>query len=131
MNPVFVDTSFYQAILNPRDHWHALALERSRQYKGPTITSEYVLCELGALMSAPPLRRLFAEFVQALHSSEHVEIVPASSREFSAGFALFSSRLDKHWSLTDCISFAIMEERKIHAALTFDRHFEQAGFRLA
>lgn len=34
----------------------------------------------------------------------------------------------KHWSLTDCISFVVMQQRGIRQALTFDRHFEQAGY---
>jgi uncharacterized protein len=42
---------------------------------------------------------------------------------------LFGDRPDKDWSLTDCISFIVMEERRITEALTGDHHFEQAGFR--
>ncbi len=38
-------------------------------------------------------------------------------------------RPDKDWSLTDCISFVVMEEHGITDALTGDHHFEQAGFR--
>ena len=34
-----------------------------------------------------------------------------------------------NWSLVDCISFVVMEERRLGDALTTDRHFEQAGFK--
>jgi predicted nucleic acid-binding protein len=47
---------------------------------------------------------------------------------FSRGHQLFIDRPDKTWGLTDCISFALMQERNIRDALTADRHFEQAGF---
>jgi uncharacterized protein len=41
---------------------------------------------------------------------------------------MFAARSDKRWSLTDCISFVVMQERGLTEALTADRHFEQAGF---
>jgi hypothetical protein len=47
---------------------------------------------------------------------------------FDRGIARFSQRPDKSWSLTDCISFVVMEERGIREALTADHHFGQAGY---
>jgi predicted nucleic acid-binding protein len=41
---------------------------------------------------------------------------------------LLSSREDKNWSLVDCSSFVVMQQRNITEALTNDYHFEQAGF---
>jgi predicted nucleic acid-binding protein len=32
--------------------------------------------------------------------------------------------------MTDCISFAVMRQEGLTEALTTDRHFEQAGFRV-
>jgi predicted nucleic acid-binding protein len=127
---VFVDTSFYQALLNPRDQWHRAATEFSVNFRENTVTSEYVLCELGALMSPIHLGRLFVGFFEILQTTPEVEILPASPEYFRAGIDLFAERSDKAWSLTDCVSFAQMRDRGITDALTFDRHFEQAGFRL-
>jgi predicted nucleic acid-binding protein len=45
------------------------------------------------------------------------------------GFALYGERLDKEWSLTDCISFVVMHDHQLTEAATADHHFEQAGFR--
>jgi hypothetical protein len=47
----------------------------------------------------------------------------------TAGFDLFASRPDKEWSLVDCISFVVMQQRRLKEALTTDHHFIQAGFR--
>lgn len=46
----------------------------------------------------------------------------------SRGLVLFRERPDKEWSLTDCISFIIMGDEHLSMALTYDQHFEQAGF---
>ena len=129
MRRVFADTSFYQALLNPRDKWHDAALKLSNVFNGEVVTSEYVLCELGALMSHGHLRQLFLDFVRTLQSAPHVEIVVASHELFEAGLDLFSNRPDKEWSLTDCISFALMRSQRVNEAFASDRHFEQAGFR--
>lgn len=61
--------------------------------------------------------------------STRVEIVFVDPILWSKGWTLYEQRPDKAWSLTDCISFEVMREQKIHDALTSDRHFVQAGFR--
>lgn len=51
------------------------------------------------------------------------------STDFERARAMYCSRLDKGWSLTDCSSFQIMEAKGITEALAADHHFEQAGYR--
>ncbi len=46
-----------------------------------------------------------------------------------SGWRLYGERLDKDWSLTDCMSFAVMKRAGLSEALTADHHFLQAGFR--
>jgi predicted nucleic acid-binding protein len=48
---------------------------------------------------------------------------------FEAGWTRFQERQDKRYSLTNCISFVVMERRAIGEALAFDQHFEQEGYR--
>ena len=45
-----------------------------------------------------------------------------------AAFYYLQQRSDKRYSLTDCVSFVVMEKMNILQALAFDAHFEQAGF---
>ena len=54
--------------------------------------------------------------------------MPASQGLWERGVALHAARQDKEWSLTDCLSFVVTQERGIREALTGDHHFEQAGF---
>ena len=83
MRRAFADTSFYQALLNPRDAWHAAALRFSEQYTERIMTTEYVLIELGALMSRGYSRQLFIELVQEIQSDLSTKIVPSTTEIFS------------------------------------------------
>lgn len=94
------------------------------------VTSEYILIETGNHFCQTADRSVFLEFVRIVQHDKKTVIIPASSELLQAGLALFGSRPDKNWSLTDCISFAVMEARGISTALSLDHHFEQAGFRL-
>lgn len=66
--------------------------------------------------------------IQQLESTAGVEILFAEPALFREGLERHAERPDKEWSLTDCISFVVMEQRSIRRALAYDRHFEQAGF---
>ncbi|MDB9313494.1 hypothetical protein PN462_10325 [Spirulina sp. CS-785/01] len=46
------------------------------------------------------------------------------------GLDLYGKRLDKGYSLTDCISMIVMQQMTIAEVLTHDRHFAQEGFTL-
>jgi predicted nucleic acid-binding protein len=92
------------------------------------LTSEFVLVEFANTLSSPNFRHRASAFIDGLRESEDVEIIPASSNLFSRGLELYKSRIDKEWSLVDCMSFVLMDEYDITEAFTEDHHFEQAGF---
>lgn len=71
---------------------------------------------------------MFLGLLEMLEKDTELTLVPASADLWRGGIALFAARSDKDWSLTDCISFVVMQERSIIDALTADHHFEQAGF---
>jgi predicted nucleic acid-binding protein len=52
MKAVFADTSFYVALLSPRDTHHARAESIARTIQGPVVTTEYVLLEVATFFSA-------------------------------------------------------------------------------
>jgi predicted nucleic acid-binding protein len=97
-------------------------------FTGPILTTNWVLTELGNYLSKGQDRVLFAPFVRDLRSDARVRIVSVDERLFDLGMSLYESRRDKQWSMTDCISFALMEENALREAFTADHHFEQAGF---
>jgi predicted nucleic acid-binding protein len=130
MKPVFADTSFYVAVLNPRDVAHAKALHVGQRVERPVLLSDFILLELGNALSGVGHRTLFCRLVAHLRSHPNVRIIPASRELLDRGPDLFSRRADKEWSLTDCTSFVVMREEGWTDALTTDHHFEQAGFRI-
>jgi predicted nucleic acid-binding protein len=129
MKPVFADTSYYAALLNPDDVLHGPSRTWSEAFSGRVVVTEYILVELGSYFARRNHRRLFLKLLNEIAKDPHTLILPASPRLYRRGLALFADRLDKDWSLTDCISFAVMTQRKLTDALTADHHFEQAGFR--
>ena len=73
-------------------------------------------------------RQVFEELLQDLETDPRVELVQADEDLWRRGVELYSTRKDKGWSLTDCISFVVMKDQSITEALTGDHHFTQAGF---
>jgi predicted nucleic acid-binding protein len=130
MNRCFADTSYFLALVNPQDVAHKAAVEQTKIYGHAIVTTSAILGELGNHLSHSNNRALFLETVQRLRAAQTAQILHVDERLFDAGIALFSSRSDKDWSLTDCISFVVMEEQAISEALSTDHHFEQAGFTL-
>lgn len=126
---VFVDTFALIAWLSPRDAAHLVVSAYLDNYSGRLLTTEWVLMELADALAAPEVRSTVVAFLQAVRSDSCFEVVGYNSAAYDAGFALFSARADKGWSLTDCISFAVMTQFGLTDALTADHHFVQAGFR--
>jgi predicted nucleic acid-binding protein len=128
MNVVFADSYYYLAFLNPRDAGHTAAIDFSKSFLGRSVTTEWVLTEVADAMSGLEQRKLFLELLSLIRHQPGLEIVEASHDLFERGISLFEQRPDKAWSLTDCISFVVMQQRGITDALTADRHFLQAGY---
>lgn len=129
MRTVFADTYYYLALLSKTDQGHTRAVEFTEQYAGRMVTTGWVLSELGdALAASPQGRASFLQTLESLTANPNMTIHPCTEGLFREGVTLYSQRPDKEWSLTDCISFVVMQKEAITEALTGDRHFEQAGF---
>jgi uncharacterized protein len=125
---VFADTYYYLALLSVTDAAHIRALELGASLNSRVVTTEYILLEVADALATVAERPKFLGLVQRLEADENVEIVPSSPELLKSAIDLFSKRMDKNWSLTDCSSFVVMYDRQINDALTGDLHFRQAGF---
>ena len=65
--------------------------------------------------------------MEEIQNSPNIIIVPQSTESFAKGLELYRNRLDKGYSLVDCISMNTMDEHVITQVLTSDHHFEQEG----
>jgi predicted nucleic acid-binding protein len=128
VNAVFADTFFYLALLDDAEPDHERALAESKIPR-LIVTTEFILLELGNACARAEDHADFLALVAGMRASPRVKIVPLASDLFNRGLARMRERSDKDWSLTDCISFVVMEDEGIHEALTGDQHFEQAGFK--
>jgi len=97
---------------------------------GRAATTNYVLAELAALMISP-LRlphALRQEVSEAIRRADWIDIVHVDEQLDARSWQFMATHQDKNFSLVDCSSFVLMNDRGLSAALTADRHFEQAGF---
>lgn len=125
---VFADSFYFIALLDGADSHHDAVLKFSSERRFTMTTTRWVLAEVADALSSPALRRQVGEFMAGIEQQRSVKLVGANDELFTAGLALYRARSDKAWSLTDCISFVVMERESLREALTGDRHFEQAGF---
>jgi predicted nucleic acid-binding protein len=126
---VFVDTSAYYAAVDRRDASHAavaatmpVLLAERRQL----TTTNAVLFELHGLLLNRLGRRVAWETLGELRASQMV--VRVRERDETRAEAILAQYDDKDFSLTDALSFAVMERLGIRTAFSLDRHFAQFGW---
>ena len=130
-SPLFLDTGYVIALSSPRDRYHDAALHWERRIRAdsvPVVTTRAVQLEIGAAFSRLAYRAAAAAILEAFERDAGITVVPLDDDVYGRALALFASRADKKWSLTDCVSFVVMRDRAITKALTTDAHFSQADF---
>ena len=133
MGAVFVDTAYLVAVFSRRDRWREQALDAKRRLGDVNlVTTDEVLAEFLSAMSAmgSVFRKRAANMVSAMLESNNpsVRVVPQTHQSFLDGLDRYERRLDKAYSLQDCISMNVMDSQGITDVLTSDHHFEQEGF---
>lgn len=127
---ILLDTSAIYALASPIDVRHAdavKALERAEGEGEALLVHTYVLVESFALVHRrhgfPAAERIDAELAPVL-------TVSVDRPLHDRAIAWLRAHPDTRASLVDAVSFVVMSERGLDAALAFDPDFERAGFRL-
>lgn len=132
-NAVFVDTSFFKAIIDPKDDFYQEGkeiLDKLQKEKVTLVTSNYVLDESFTLIRKRCGKDMVDKFRKDLSKSAMVvTIIRVTVSDESESWNWFL--LDwNDLSFTDCISFAIMKRLELTRVVTFDIHFQRAGFQI-
>lgn len=130
-DPLFLDTGFLIALNAADDQYHKRAVEHWRLI-GRTrllVTTTYIVDEVVTFFNSRGRHQRAVELGTLLITSGWVELLHVDEDLFRAGWEYLVKHADKRFSLTDCISFVVMNQMGLQDALTFDAHFEQAGFR--
>jgi len=131
MPEVFADTAYFIATINPRDTLHDVAKRVGRTLaRHQFLTTDAVLAELLGYYAGytPFLRAAALRTVDRVRATPTFEVLDFGRPEFDRALERYRRRPDKTYSLVDCHSMVVMDERGIRDILTSDEHFLQAGF---
>ena len=126
---VFVDTSYFIALMQASDQWHAAAVAADNPDLN-LITSNEVVNETISLLRARNFLSLALDFLREIRLGSEIYIVYVDAAIQSAAWDLFAKFAGAGASAVDCTSFAMMQRLGVKSAFTFDRHFRTAGFQI-
>lgn len=129
MNEVFADAFYFLALLDQRDEHHKRVVAWASDYRGFFVTTRWVLGEVANALADSPIRAAGAKFLRLVAEDPSFQVIVNSDALYERGMALYEQRPDKEWSLTDCISFLVMEDEGLREALTGDRLSRRRGSR--
>ncbi len=133
MKGVFVDTAGWMALADGSDPQHEAARAARDEWLrqgGILISTDYVMDETLTLIRIRLGLKAAAGWWDQVEASSRLRwewIDPSRAEKARRWFFRWS---DKQFSFTDCTSFVVMRELRLHQALTGDKHFQQAGFEM-
>jgi uncharacterized protein len=130
---LFVDTSAWSALVDPRHPDHRLLAEevRSRIASGARmVTTNLVLAETHALLLQRAGQEVALRFLREVRREPLVVETSTQELEDRAAEDWLARLRREDVSLGHAVSFAVMEARGIREALSLDQRFAEAGFTL-
>lgn len=133
MRHIFLDTRYLIAVINRQDEHHDMAKAWAERLLAEQICSHLsvpIMFEIADGFARLGRREIGISLLEQMSRAENYIVHPFRAATYRNAFALYLSRRDKEWSLTDCYSFELMKELELVDALTADRHFEQFGYHI-
>ncbi|MDM8564858.1 PIN domain-containing protein [Candidatus Halobeggiatoa sp. HSG11] len=130
MKPIFVDTSALIVIGNKNDDFHKQAViiqKKLLQTNNRFLITNAIVLELLNSFSQSKYKPIAIQLIKLINDSKQWHCSPID-KYIPKGIEMFQKRLDKDWSLVDCISIIVAKNYNVTDIFTTDHHFEQAGF---
>ena len=124
----FADTWFLIARSDRSDSHHRNARRLDAFTSGRIVTHHGVLIEFLNFFAEDGPHIRTAAVATVRRAFTEMTLVPTDKELFRRAVDLYERRPDKGYSLVDCMSMIVMEDRGITHVLTNDHHFTQAGF---
>jgi len=127
---IFADTSALFALASPRDQNNATAKDVFRrlvELRCSFLTTNHVVAEYHALLVKRVGSQYANEALIALDTGA-IELLVVSESDERSGRAILLSSPASGYTLSDAISFGVMERLGIRYAFSFDVHFAMQGY---
>jgi len=129
--PVFVDTSAWIAIINPRDKYHLSAKEfysDALAQKRRFLISNFIVAETYTNLLWKLGYHKAISFLDIIEQSSSVQCIWSNQELETRARDILRRYDDQDFSYTDAVSFALMQQRELTEAFAFDHHFSVVGF---
>ena len=128
---VFVDAAAWVAIVDRGSTHHRAAVachQHVMRERRPFVTTNLVIAEAHALILRYGGYRVAMSFLESVRPALRLVKVFADEALEAEAESILARYADQDFSLTDAVSYAVMRQRGIEEAFTFDSHFSTAGF---
>ncbi|MCF7996579.1 MAG: PIN domain-containing protein [Chromatiaceae bacterium] len=127
MQLAFVDTGAWYALLDHKDPDHMAVVEAFVEYRGRLVTSNYVFAETLTLVRYHLGWSVAHQFGSSLRERQVARLERVTPQDEAAAWFIFEQQQDKHYSFTDCTSFALVRRLALPICLAIDPDFRAFG----
>jgi predicted nucleic acid-binding protein len=125
---IFVDTSFFVALLLPKDDHYSQAVQAIEEFdrcrlSDVLLTTNNVVLETITVALYEGHHKAAVRAGELLYGGTMARVYRTTSEDEQEAFAYLRRHQDKKYSAVDCLSFVVMLKHEITEAFAFDDHF--------
>ena len=92
---IFLDTSYFLALVRKRDVLHEVAVKASSDYTGPFVTTDLVLVELANSLALLSYRASAVAVIEKIRADKKTTVIPFGPDGMKRAFDFYKGRRDK------------------------------------